>query len=98
MPEVGREPGQTGLNVDAPLIPAGEHANSETVPEVVDRGPHAAARANSGTVAQRPERLPHAFVDHARAAKRDEEARAGRGRSLAVTEVCVALHHLHDAG
>ena len=98
MPEVGLEPGQAGLNVDARLVPAEEHANSEAVPEVVDRGPHAAVGADSGTVAEHPEGLPDALVDHAGTSERDKEARAGPGRSLAIAEVCVALERVQSAG
>ena len=82
--EIGRQPRQPALDVDAGAIPVEQGANGERMPEVVDpRRDRARRRRSPASVAEPAEDRPDALVDDAacRAARRRSCRSWGAGRA-----------------
>jgi site-specific DNA recombinase len=99
MAQVGAQPGQASLDIDAVAIPAQDGAHGETVPCVVDAGP-APVRAwrEPGAAQQARERLLNGPVDQPSTRRGHEETRRRRRTSRPVAQRCVAAQRIDGAG
>lgn len=89
--EVGRQPCQPALDIDAGPVPIEQCANGKRMPEVMDSGRDRGVGANPRAVAEPAEDGPDAFVDDARAVQRDEETRGLGVRAKLTAALLVAL-------